>query len=146
MSMRLVATASLLVLLLGCRGQVAEPASGRPTVAASTGAGPSAEAPPSEAAPEPLSGIGIRPIIAPHGFAVGQVFPGGPAERAGLRVGDVVTGVDGASSARWTLERVAQRLRGPAGSNVTLRLERGGVAMQMNIRREVLREIPEVPQ
>ena len=130
---RALAAISLFVAL-GCGRPAAQPS--RPS--------PRAESPTSAEAP--LSGIGIRPILDPHGFAVGQLFAGSPAERAGLRVGDVVVGVDGESSARWTLDRTAQRLRGPAGSKVTLSLERGGVAMRMTITRDLLRDIPEVPR
>lgn len=134
MSARCLAAASLL-LLLGCRREVAL-ASPPPAPTARVSADPG----------EPIAGIGIRPILHAHGFAVGQLFPGSPAERAGLRAGDVVTAVDGDSSARWTLERVAERLRGPAGTKVTLTLERGGSVMQMTISRDVLRAIPEVPR
>jgi carboxyl-terminal processing protease len=132
--MRVTCLAVLSLLVVGCHREVAEakPAAA-PTEAPAAGSGP-------------LTGIGIRPVLADKGFALGQVFPGGPAERAGLKVGDVVTSVDGDSSARWTLDRVAQRLRGPAGSNVALAVERGGIPMKVTIQREVLGVIPEVPR
>lgn len=135
MTARRLATVACL-LLGGCTRDA--PPSETASAPSSAGAPPSAGA--------PLSGIGIRPLIAPEGFAVGQVFPGGPAARGGLRVGDVVTAVDGESSARWTLEHVAERLRGAPRSRVTLAIERDGVAMTVTLTRDLLRDIPAVPR
>jgi C-terminal processing protease CtpA/Prc len=91
-----------------------------------------AQPPPAPAAPEPagdtarqVTGIGIRPVIHAQGFAIGQLFPDGPAAEAGLREGDVVLAVDGEPTARWTLDRAATRLRSAAGTKVTLSVLRG---------------------
>jgi C-terminal processing protease CtpA/Prc len=90
------------------------------------------------ATPVHTAGIGIRPVIHAHGFAIGQLFPGGPADRAGLRVGDVVVEVDGDSTARWTLERAAKRLRGAVGSTVALAAERGGERLEVRLARQTI--------
>lgn len=48
------------------------------------------------------------------------VFDGSPAERAGVRAGDVILEVDGESIAEWSLQLAVQRIRGPAGTTVNL--------------------------
>ncbi|HLU38166.1 MAG TPA: S41 family peptidase [Planctomycetota bacterium] len=73
-------------------------------------------------------GIGIvaAPRTAP--LTVHALFEGGPAERAGLAVGDRILRIDGESLADLPPERVVaeatRRLLGPPGSTVTLQVER----------------------
>jgi carboxyl-terminal processing protease len=68
------------------------------------------------------AGIGVKIKAQPDGLVVDGVFPAGPADRAGLRIGDVVTAVDGRSFANADLSRDSQLrlLKGPAGSRITL--------------------------
>ena len=87
--------------------------------------GPRVQAAPSaDEEPREVTGIGIRPVMHERGFAIGQLFPDGPAMAAGLREGDVIVAVDGEPTARWTLDRVASRLRSTAGTTVSLVVER----------------------
>jgi carboxyl-terminal processing protease len=51
---------------------------------------------------------------------------GSPAERAGLRSGDVVTAVDGRTVEGETLDEAIARIRGPKGTEVVLSIERDG--------------------
>ncbi len=88
--------------------------------------------------PREISGIGIRPAIHADGFVIGQLFPGGPAEQAGLHEGDVVLEVNGEPTARWTLERAAQRLRGASGTSVTLLAEREGERFEVRLSRRAV--------
>ena len=48
------------------------------------------------------------------------VFDGSPAQRSGVRDGDVILEVDGESIADWSLQLAVQRIRGPAGTTVEL--------------------------
>jgi carboxyl-terminal processing protease len=52
-------------------------------------------------------------------------LPDTPASRAGLRRGDALRTIDGEQVATLPLPDVARRLRGPAGSEVTLTWQRG---------------------
>ena len=69
----------------------------------------------------PASLRGDDPEIPEDGLMVAAVEAGGPAEKAGLLVGDVLLGVDGA-----TFEGVESLLDAIAGDSVRLRVMRGG--------------------
>ncbi|HEX2312992.1 MAG TPA: S41 family peptidase [Thermomonospora sp.] len=56
---------------------------------------------------------------------VASVQPGSAAERAGVRVGDLVAAVDKVPVAGWNVSRVAAALRGRSGSGVELTVRRG---------------------
>jgi len=49
-------------------------------------------------------------------------FRDSPADKAGIRAGDVILAVDGESTAGWTVSQGVRRIRGPEGSQVTLRV------------------------
>lgn len=57
---------------------------------------------------------------------ISRPFPGQPADKAGVRAGDIVLAVDGTSIAGYGLYEAIALIRGPAGSKVTLTLERAG--------------------
>lgn len=67
-------------------------------------------------------GIGIRPRR--PGVTVAEVFPGSPAEAAGVLPGDSIVAVDGEPTTGKTLEQAAQLIRGPEGAAVRLDVER----------------------
>jgi carboxyl-terminal processing protease len=60
---------------------------------------------------------------------------GSPAEAAGLLAGDIVRSVDGTSVVGSTLSEQVQRIRGPAGTRVTLGIEREGEPLELTITR-----------
>ena len=73
-----------------------------------------------------ISGVGIRvtrprPDAPPH---VIEVFADGPAAAAGVRPGDQLTAVDGASTAGRALTDIVSTIRGAQGSRVTLSVVR----------------------
>jgi len=64
--------------------------------------------------------LGLKVVKRQIYAQVVAVVPGGPAQRAGIRIGDVIRKLDGDSigpMSAWTLER---RLRGTVGSSVTV--------------------------
>jgi carboxyl-terminal processing protease len=52
---------------------------------------------------------------------------GSPAARSGVKAGDVIHSVDGASTLGWSLNRAVDEITGPKGRNVELELTREGV-------------------
>lgn len=56
---------------------------------------------------------------------VASVQPGSAADRAGVRVGDVIKDIDGSRVAGWSVTRVATALRGRPASGVRLTVRRG---------------------
>ncbi len=68
-----------------------------------------------------------------------STIEGSPAESAGLARDDVIVRVDGADVNGWTVDEVTSKVRGRAGSEVTLTVLRGGDQFDLTITRaEVL--------
>jgi carboxyl-terminal processing protease len=67
-----------------------------------------------------ISGIGIMVDTRAGQPLIISVFGGSPADKAGLRAGDLITSVDGQPTERLTVDEVIKRVRGDAGTAVTL--------------------------
>jgi hypothetical protein len=65
-----------------------------------------------------LAGVGASLTPTAEGILFSAVFPGDPAERAGLRAGDRVVGIDGESTQGMSVADALQRLRGEVGTSV----------------------------
>jgi serine protease Do len=80
--------------------------------------------------PDIAASLGLK---AGEGALVADLTPGGPSERAGLQVGDVITGVDGqpVRSANSLTQRVALV---HAGDELRLEILRNGKAMTLTLR------------
>ncbi len=82
----------------------------------------------------PCPWLGMRTQDADDNLVVARVAAGGPAERAGVKMGDVVIGV-GADRARSLGELLrAIRQLGPAGVEVPLMLARGGEVLRIVVK------------
>lgn len=57
---------------------------------------------------------------------VSNVIPDGPADKAGVQQDDVILTIDGASTKGLTLDQASSKLRGKAGTQVQLTLQRDG--------------------
>jgi serine protease Do len=80
--------------------------------------------------PDLAASLGLR---APKGALIDQLVPGGPAERAGLAAGDVITAVDGASIATAT-DLTQQVALAKPGAAIRLTVMRGGEPRHYTIR------------
>ncbi len=67
-----------------------------------------------------FQGIGAEVEIRRDGSLIVKPMPGSPAERAGLRLGDVILEVDGESIAGFSLLEAVAKIRGPKGTTVRL--------------------------
>jgi len=72
-----------------------------------------------------------------------SVFKGGPAEAAGLKPGDELLSVDGEAVAPLSVGQVTRRLRGKAGTSVTLKVLSAGEAEPREV--AVVRRVLSVP-
>lgn len=83
------------------------------------------------------AGIGIRTATVGEGerglLYVAEVFPGSPAEVAGLRRLDVLTAVDGYPVSASDTERIAELIRGTPGTRVTLTVSRQGRILEVPV-------------
>lgn len=71
-------------------------------------------------------GIGILPsYVAGRGVHVDAVLPDGPADRAGLKSGDLITEINGIPTRLLHYGQIIQRMRGPVGSRVQIYVSRG---------------------
>lgn len=74
-----------------------------------------------------FEGIGARVSQAEGGgVEIKYLFPEQPAQKAGLRVGDVIIAVDGTDVTKMDLNDAIILIRGPRGTQVTLTIRRQG--------------------
>jgi len=77
-------------------------------------------------------GIGVQMGA---GDVIYYPHPGSPAERAGIRPGDRILAVDGLSLEATDKRRIHELVRGPAGTEVNLRLQRGTMIVEIAVLR-----------
>jgi C-terminal processing protease CtpA/Prc len=75
---------------------------------------------------EPVTGVGVDVDLTDLGAEVREVFPGSPAEAAGLEPGDVVVAVDGVDVAEMTEAEYLEAIDGPEGTPVSFRVAHEG--------------------
>ncbi len=88
---------------------------------------------------EITTGIGVTiEFTDKYGAVVASVIPDTPAERAGIRVGDVLVSADGVSLIGLKSETVLGMIRGEAGTTVVVGVERNGAPLTFTMTREPL--------
>lgn len=87
-----------------------------------------------------FSGVGMTVVEHPRGLRVAGVFDKSPAERAGIRPGDLIIKVNGKSIAGESSDLSTARIKGKEGTYVRLTVKRPGKpARQIRARRERIR-------
>jgi carboxyl-terminal processing protease len=83
-------------------------------------------------------GIRVRPLLRDQGRHVIVEPPsiGTPAQKKGLRAGDVITKIEGEPIDDWTSDDVVSHLKGPKGTPVNITIERPGVREPLNFKIE----------
>lgn len=83
------------------------------------------------------AGVGLELTIDSNNIRVVRSLPNSPAEKAGLRNGDHITRIDGASTHNQMLEEIVQRLQGDPGSPVSIRrIRRDGAEDELTLQRK----------
>jgi carboxyl-terminal processing protease len=84
-----------------------------------------------------FSGIGLSVSEAKPGLKVERVFPGSPAQKAGIEPGDLIVSVEGESIAGQSSEVTTGKIKGPEGTEVTIGVQdgKGGKPRELTIER-----------
>ncbi|WP_031518156.1 S41 family peptidase [Desulfofalx alkaliphila] len=83
-------------------------------------------------------GIGIKMEAEGDYPKVVAVFDNSPAQKANLRVGDIIIKVNGQSAYQEPLSAVADKVRGVEGTTVTLTLQRGKEQFDVTLKRSAV--------
>jgi carboxyl-terminal processing protease len=81
---------------------------------------------------------GCSPLGPACRLMITNPLEGSPAMRAGLLAGDLVLEVDGVSLDGLTVDGARDRIRGPKGSVVALKIERGGKPLDLSVTRDIV--------
>jgi len=84
-----------------------------------------------------FSGIGLTVSEVKQGLRVEKVFPGSPADKAGLESGDLIVSVQGDSIAGESSEVSTEKIKGPEGTEVRVGVKKsaGGKVRELEIER-----------
>jgi carboxyl-terminal processing protease len=87
-----------------------------------------------------FGGVGVEIDVRDGWLTVTAVFPNGPAQRAGVRVGDRFVSIDGARARDMPIEEAVRRMRGEPGTEVSVSLRRAddAPAIELKLRREII--------
>lgn len=88
-------------------------------------------------------GLGMSIELRDAAIVVARVFPHTPAERAGVREGDRIVGVDTLSTRGWSTQQASDALTGTPGTKVRAKFLRPGVDQPLDY--EFTRAIVHVP-
>ena len=81
-------------------------------------------------------GVTVQPTDDNSGLMVIAVQPGGPAEEAGVQVGDVIIQVDGESAQDRTVTEISAMIKGEEGTVVSITVLRSGEGITMSMTRK----------
>jgi carboxyl-terminal processing protease len=75
---------------------------------------------------------------------ISEVYKGFPADKAGIKPGDIIKKVDGISLKGLTTDKVSEKLKGNPGTEIKVAIERGGKETEYSLNREKI-SMPSVP-
>jgi carboxyl-terminal processing protease len=81
-------------------------------------------------------GIGSMVRNAGDYVVISEVYKGYPADKAGLKPGDLLKKVDGVTLKGLSTEKVSDRLKGNPGTDINITIERNGKETEFPIKRE----------
>jgi len=86
-----------------------------------------------------FSGIGVEIDTCPNGIYIKKALPESPADNAGLKNGEVITAINGASAVGMSVEKAVSLLKGPKGTSVNLKvLLRDGTLRDISVVRGIV--------
>lgn len=90
-----------------------------------------------------FQGIGAQLGLKDNRIIVIAPLKNSPAEKAGIKSGDIIAKVDGKSTEKWTLPQAVSKIRGPKGTKVRLTLIRQEKEFELEITRDEIK-VPSV--
>ncbi len=89
---------------------------------------------------------GIGSLVRNNGdyTIISEVYKDFPADKAGIKAGDLLKKVDGASLKGLSTDKVSDKLKGKPGTDISLTIERNGVELNFQLKREKI-SMPPVP-
>jgi carboxyl-terminal processing protease len=90
-----------------------------------------------------FAGIGATVQQSNNQIVVANVLDGTPAQRAGMKAGDVIVAVNGQSTKGWTADDAVNHIRGDANTQVTVTVARAGQTLALTMTREII-NVPSV--
>lgn len=89
---------------------------------------------------------GIGSLVRNNGdyTIISEVYKDFPADKAGIKAGDLLKKVDGVSLKGFTTDKVSEKLKGKPGTDISLTIERNGKEIEYQLKREKI-SMPPVP-
>ena len=85
-------------------------------------------------------GVSVTKDEETGGVLVGAVTAGGPAEKAGILEGDIITAADDKELSELSLSECIELISGEEGTSVKLKIKRGGDELELDVTRETIKE------
>ncbi len=89
---------------------------------------------------------GIGSLVRPSGdyVVISEVYKGFPADKAGIKAGDLLKKVDGVSLKGLPTDKVSEKLKGNPGTDINLTIERNGKEIDYQLKREkiIMKSVP----
>ena len=82
------------------------------------------------------AGIGVLQHSVSEGTMILEVYQDTPAQKSGLQIGDIITGVDGTSVAGKTANEIADLVRGEVNTKVVLTIIRNNETIEVEVVRD----------
>ena len=91
-----------------------------------------------------VTGIGVNVFSNDGSIIVSEPIPGSPAEKAGVRAGDIIIGADNVDLRGMEFEPALEYVRGEVGTWVKIKIIRSGISepLSFNIKREKVASNP----
>ena len=85
-----------------------------------------------------VTGIGVNVFFSDGSIIVSDPIPGSPAEKVGIKAGDIIIGADNTDLRGMSFEAALEKIRGKEGTTVKIKIIRSGISepLSFNIKRE----------
>ncbi len=80
-------------------------------------------------------GVGMSLDLIGENITIVSPFNGSPAEKAGLKSGDIIIAIDGENMTEKTLEYAISKIKGPAATKVKIKIKRASEELEFTVER-----------